>query len=121
MHGCACVCVYNIVHVYIYMYVQCMFITYIVLPVCVCVCVYFTCTLYVYECMLIVILLCVCAGDSMGIWRWNENIVFDIPVRDVPRGARLCLAIYAVYGSKRTKKKTGKLEAKGVSYGRMGI
>jgi phosphatidylinositol-4,5-bisphosphate 3-kinase len=52
-------------------------------------------------------------GDTSGIWRWNENIVFDIPVCDVPRGARLCLAIYAVYGNKKTKKKTGKLEAKG--------
>ena len=41
--------------------------------------------------------------------------VFDIPVRDVPRRARLCLAIYAVYSNKKTKKKTGKLEAKGVS------
>ena len=56
------------------------------------------------------------SGDAMGIWRWNENIVFDISVRDVPRGARLCLAIYAVYGSKKTKKKTGRLEAKGVSH-----
>ena len=55
------------------------------------------------------------SGDALGIWRWNENIVFDISVRDVPRGARLCLAIYAVYGSKKTKKKTGRLEAKGVS------
>ena len=54
-------------------------------------------------------------GGTSGIWRWNENIVFDIPVRDVPREARLCLAIYAVYGNKKTKKKTGKLEAKGVS------
>ena len=51
----------------------------------------------------------------MGIWRWNENIVFDILVTDVPRGARLCLAIYAVYGSKKKKAKTGKNEAKGVS------
>ncbi|CAI8031374.1 Phosphatidylinositol 4,5-bisphosphate 3-kinase catalytic subunit beta isoform [Geodia barretti] len=49
----------------------------------------------------------------MGIWRWNENIVFDILVTDVPRGARLCLAIYAVYGSKKKKAKTGKNEAKG--------
>ena len=54
-------------------------------------------------------------GDAMGIWRWNENIVFDISVRDVPRGARLCLAIYAVYGGKKKKTKTGKNEAKGVS------
>ena len=52
----------------------------------------------------------------MAIWRWNENIIFDISVRDVPRGARLCLAIYAVYGSKKTKKKTGKSEPKGVSF-----
>ena len=55
------------------------------------------------------------AGEPMGIWRWNENIVFDILVTDVPRGARLCLAIYAVYGSKKKKAKTGKNEAKGVS------
>ena len=25
----------------------------------------------------------------MGIWRWSESIVFDIAVRDVPRGTRL--------------------------------
>ena len=86
---------------------------------CVCVC----------ACVCVCVCVCVCGimwdhagqpflpytGDTSGIWRWNENIVFDIPVHDVPRGARLCLAIYAVYGNKKTKKKTGKLEAKGVS------
>ena len=40
--------------------------------------------------------------------------MFDVSVRDVPRGTRLCLAIYAVYGSKKKKTKTGKNEAKGV-------
>ena len=39
--------------------------------------------------------------------------MFDIDVRDIPRGARLCMAIYAVYGKPKTKKK-GKAEPKGV-------
>ena len=26
---------------------------------------------------------------------WNENLDFDIPIRDVPRGAKLCLVVFA--------------------------
>lgn len=45
--------------------------------------------------------------ESTPIWHWNENIEFDIDVCDIPRGARLCCAIYAIYGdkSKKLKKK----------------
>ena len=73
--------------------------------------------------MCVCVCVCVCdttssvaTGDTQGIWRWNENIVFDISVRDVPRGARLCLAIYAVYGNRKAKKKPGKSEARGVNW-----
>lgn len=44
-----------------------------------------------------------------AIWHWNENIDFDIDVRDIPRGARLCLGIYALYGTnKKAKKKSNR-------------
>lgn len=41
---------------------------------------------------------------ASGIWHWNENIEFEIEVRDLPRGARLCLGIYAVYSAKKKKR-----------------
>lgn len=43
-----------------------------------------------------------------AIWHWNENIAFDVDVRDLPRGARLCLSIWALYGGKSKSKKKGK-------------
>lgn len=44
-----------------------------------------------------------------AIWHWNEHIEFDIDVRDIARGARLCLGIYAIYGGKgKSKKKANK-------------
>ena len=43
-------------------------------------------------------------GVSSGIWHWNENIEFEIEVRDLPRGARLCLGVYAVYSAKKKKR-----------------
>ena len=43
------------------------------------------------------------------IWHWNENINFDIDVKDIPRGARLCIGVYALYGTnKKAKKKTNR-------------
>ena len=44
-------------------------------------------------------------GEATSIWHWNENIEFEIEVRDLPRGARLCLGIYAIYGGKGKGKK----------------
>jgi len=44
-----------------------------------------------------------------AIWHWNENIELDIDVKDIPRGARLCVGIYALYGgNKKGKKKTNR-------------
>ncbi len=45
---------------------------------------------------------------SSHIWNWNEIIEFNIDVKDLPRGARLCMAIYAVYGKTKSKKKGSK-------------
>ena len=42
-----------------------------------------------------------------AIWQWNEHIEFDIDVKNIPRGARLCLAIYALYSSRAKGKKKG--------------
>ena len=43
---------------------------------------------------------------SAARWTWNENLVFDqIETKDIPPGARLCIAIYAVYFDKSKKKK----------------
>lgn len=47
-----------------------------------------------------------------AIWHWNENIDFDIDVRDIPRGARLCLGIYALYGTNKKAKKKSNREVK---------
>lgn len=47
-------------------------------------------------------------SSSSPIWNWNEIIEFNIDVKDLPRGARLCMAIYAVYGKTKSKKKGGK-------------
>ena len=58
----------------------------------------------VYECLS----LSLHPPDSNVIWRWNENIVFDLDIRDLPRGARLCLGIYAVYGRTKGKKKAAR-------------
>lgn len=44
------------------------------------------------------------------VWHWNEHIEFDIDVRDIPRGARLCLGIYGIYGGKGKAKKKGNKE-----------
>ena len=46
--------------------------------------------------------------STEALWNWNENIVFAINVCDLPRGARLCFAIYAVYGGKKQAKKKGR-------------
>jgi len=44
-----------------------------------------------------------------AVWHWNEHIEFDIDVKDIARGARLCLAIYAIIGGKaKSKKKANK-------------
>ena len=45
-----------------------------------------------------------------AVWHWNEHIEFDIDVKDIARGARLCLGIYAVYGGKGKSKKKGNKE-----------
>ena len=45
-----------------------------------------------------------------AIWNWNENIEFDIEVKDIARGARLCLGIYALYSGKGKGKKKGNRE-----------
>ena len=42
------------------------------------------------------------------VWHWNENIAFDVEMKDLPRGARLCLSIWAVYGSKEKRKRKGR-------------
>ena len=42
---------------------------------------------------------------SGPVWNWNEIIEFNIDVKDLPRGARLCMAIYAVYSKPKAKKK----------------
>ena len=42
------------------------------------------------------------------VWHWNENVSFDVDVRDLPRGGRLCLSIWAVYGSNKKSKKKGR-------------
>ncbi len=42
------------------------------------------------------------------VWNWNENITFDVDVKDIPRGARLCLSIWAVYGSNKKVRKRGR-------------
>ena len=48
-------------------------------------------------------------SSTNQIWNWNEIIEFSIDVKDLPRGARLCMAIYAIYSSKtKAKKKGGK-------------
>ena len=47
-------------------------------------------------------------SSSSPIWNWNEIIEFNIDVKDLPRGARLCMAIYAVYGKTKSKKKGSK-------------
>ena len=46
-------------------------------------------------------------GEGQGAkWVWNENLVFEqIETRDIPPGARLCIAIYAIYDDKSKKKK----------------
>lgn len=44
-------------------------------------------------------------SSDIPIWHWNENIEFDIDVKDLPRGARLCLGIYAIYSGKKKKQK----------------
>ncbi len=43
-----------------------------------------------------------------AVWHWNENVTFDVDVRDLPRGGRLCLSIWAVYGSNKKAKKKGR-------------
>ena len=49
------------------------------------------------------------ADSAENIWHWNENIEFDINVKDLPHGARLCIAIYAIFGGgKQKSKKKGK-------------
>ncbi len=52
--------------------------------------------------------------EAAAIWHWNENIEFDIDVCDLPRGARLCFAIYAIYGDKSKPKLKKKREVSGV-------
>lgn len=47
-----------------------------------------------------------------AVWHWNENIEFDIDVKDLPRGSRLCLGIYAVYGGKAKKQKKANKEVR---------
>ena len=47
-------------------------------------------------------------ASTSPIWNWNEILEFNIDVKDLPRGARLCMAIYAVYGKQKSKKKGGK-------------
>ncbi len=42
-----------------------------------------------------------------AVWHWNEHIEFDIDVKDIARGARLCLGIYAIYSGKSKAKKKG--------------
>lgn len=44
-------------------------------------------------------------GEGMLVWNINEYIEFNIMVMDLPRGARLCLGIYALYGGKSKPKK----------------
>ena len=46
-------------------------------------------------------------GEGTGArWVWNENLVCDqIDTRDIPPGARLCVAIYTIYDDKSKKKK----------------
>ncbi len=48
-------------------------------------------------------------ASENAIWHWNEHIDFDIDVKDIPRGARLCIGIYALYGTnKKGKKKSNR-------------
>lgn len=30
-----------------------------------------------------------------GIAEWNERLEFDIPIQDIPRGAKLCFILFA--------------------------
>ena len=46
-------------------------------------------------------------GLMEDVWNWNEHIEFDIDVKDIARGARLCLGIYALYSGKGKGKKKG--------------
>ena len=47
-----------------------------------------------------------------AVWHWNEHIEFDIEVRDIARGARLCLGIYAIYsGTKKARRKNKDVSA----------
>jgi hypothetical protein len=52
-----------------------------------------------------------------AVWHWNEHIEFDIDVKDIARGARLCLGIYAVYGGKGKSKKKGNKEVSAINSG----
>lgn len=45
-----------------------------------------------------------------AVWHWNEHIEFDIDMRDIARGARLCLGIYAIYAGKGKTRKKGNKE-----------
>ena len=47
----------------------------------------------------------VVGADGQLVWNINEYIEFSIMVMDLPRGARLCLGIYALYGGKSKSKK----------------
>lgn len=47
-------------------------------------------------------------ATESAIWHWNENIEFDICVKDIARAVRLCLGIYAIYGGNRKKTKKSK-------------
>lgn len=50
-------------------------------------------------------------ADS-AVWQWNENIEFDVEARDLPRGGRLCLSVWAVYGSSKKSKKKGQVSSR---------
>ena len=47
----------------------------------------------------------VVGNEGTLVWNINEFIEFNIKVMDLPRGARLCLGIYALYGGKSKSKK----------------
>ena len=78
-----------------FVFVFCLFVClFVCVCVCVCVQVYVKAGIYHGRESLCPVVTTSKGASSEGA-EWNEILEFDIPIRDVPRGAKLCFIVFA--------------------------